>query len=254
MQREPLFSIVTVCYNSQETIRQTLQSVCSQRFIDYEYIIVDGASSDSTMDIVRSYEPRFEGRLTFISEPDTGIYNAFNKGCKRAKGKYIWIVNSDDFLEEYALEKIAEFLKSNNQKEKFVVIGDINYIDKQGLSLKVLKATTEKVKRAYKKDEMVNHPATIVPRDIYEKLGYYDERFRIAADMDWFHRVFAHKVRFECLGMVITNMRQGGMSSNTPYKFQVKERHLFFMNKYGVSFSYLWHFLIWHIKFIRNKC
>ena len=93
------FSIITICYNSERTIERTIKSVLAQTFRDYEYIIVDGGSNDSTLDIVRRYEPLFEGRLNWKSEPDKGIYNAMNKGIERSRGNIIGIVNSDDWLE-----------------------------------------------------------------------------------------------------------------------------------------------------------
>ena len=114
MNKIPEFSIVTVCFNSEKTIKKTIESVLQQEFKDYEYIIVDGASKDGTMDVVKNYEDKFEGRLRYISEPDKGIYDAFNKGIRMSKGKYVWIVNSDDYIEPNALEelyKVSSFMK-----------------------------------------------------------------------------------------------------------------------------------------------
>ena len=106
-------SIITVCLNSEKTIERTLKSVLAQSYKDYEYIIVDGASKDSTIDIVRKYEPLFEGRMKLKSEPDKGIYNAMNKGVHRSEGNIIAIVNSDDWLEKDALETIYDCYKNN---------------------------------------------------------------------------------------------------------------------------------------------
>ena len=98
MKKQPFFTIVTVCWNSDKTISRTIESVLEQDFKDYEYVIVDGGSTDNTIDIIKAYEPRFEGKLKYKSEPDKGIYDAFNKGIERATGKYIWLVNSDDYI------------------------------------------------------------------------------------------------------------------------------------------------------------
>ena len=92
-----LFSIITVCFNSEKTIEQTIKSVLEQSFQNYEYIIVDGASKDCTVDIIRRYEPMFKGKLKWISEPDNGIYDAMNKGIGMARGELIGIINSDDY-------------------------------------------------------------------------------------------------------------------------------------------------------------
>lgn len=90
-------SIITVTYNSEKTLRDTIESVLSQTYTDYEYIIVDGASKDNTINIVKEYEPKFEGRMRWISEPDKGIYDAMNKGIKMSTGDVVGIINSDDF-------------------------------------------------------------------------------------------------------------------------------------------------------------
>ena len=104
MNNQPQFSIITICYNSSATIERTIKSVLAQTFTDYEYIIVDGGSKDSTLDIVKKYEPLFDGRMKWKSEPDKGIYDAMNKGISRSSGTIIGIVNSDDWLEADALE------------------------------------------------------------------------------------------------------------------------------------------------------
>ena len=114
--QHPLFSIVTVCFNSGRTIRRTIESVLAQNCEDYEYIIIDGKSSDDTMSIVESYESAFKGKLSFVSEPDKGIYDAFNKGVSRAKGDFIWIVNSDDYIESDALEFLYNICMINSGK------------------------------------------------------------------------------------------------------------------------------------------
>ena len=111
MENNVLISIATPCFNSEKTIERTIKSVLDQKFKDYEYIIVDGGSTDKTLDIVKKYEPLFEGRMRWISEPDKGIYDAFNKGVERSRGVYCWNVNSDDWIESDALLKISSFLQ-----------------------------------------------------------------------------------------------------------------------------------------------
>lgn len=103
MENKPLFSIATPCFNSVKTIERTIKSILAQKFKDYEYIIVDGGSTDGTLNIIQKYEPMFEGRMKWKSEPDKGLYDAFNKGVTRSKGIYCWNVNSDDYLEDDAL-------------------------------------------------------------------------------------------------------------------------------------------------------
>lgn len=99
-----LFSIITVCFNSEKIIERTIKSVLEQSYQDYEYILVDGASSDRTLEIIHQYEPLFQGKMKLISEPDKGIYDAMNKGIRVASGELIGIVNSDDYV-LYVVEK-----------------------------------------------------------------------------------------------------------------------------------------------------
>ena len=102
------FSIITATYNSGKTLRDTMESVLGQTYRDIEYLIIDGASTDDTLAIVRSYESRFGGRLRYLSEPDHGIYDAMNKGLRMATGDVVGILNSDDFYtSDGVLERVA---------------------------------------------------------------------------------------------------------------------------------------------------
>ena len=105
------FSIITPCFNSENTIERTLKSVLNQTYSMYEYIIVDGGSTDSTLDIIRSYKDFFGDKLKVISEPDNGIYDAMNKGISWATGDFVGIVNSDDFYEEDCLTIVSSYIQ-----------------------------------------------------------------------------------------------------------------------------------------------
>lgn len=108
-------SIITATYNSEKTLKDTLESVLKQTYTNYEHIIVDGASKDSTMQIVKEYEEKYNGRLKYVSEKDSGLYDAMNKGIKMATGDIIGILNSDDiYASEFVLEKIANKFKETN--------------------------------------------------------------------------------------------------------------------------------------------
>lgn len=249
----PFISIITPCHNSAKTIERTIQSVLRQQFKDYEYIIVDGASTDGTVDIIKRYEPLFEGRMYWKSEPDTGIYNGFNKGCTRARGIYTWIVNSDDWIEPDALQTIHDILNKDETHEKLLV-GRMNLVDEDGKIVSATPIPTQSgILRAFERDTMVSHPATIVPKAIYNQYGYYDERFRIAADMDWFHRIYAHGAHYICTDTVLTNFALGGASTNHNYKKELHERLLFVKNKYGHSPKGLASLLLWHYRYFRPK-
>ena len=131
----PQFSIITICYNSGKTVERTLKSVLGQSFKNFEYIIVDGGSNDDTLDIVRKYEPLFQGRLKWKSEPDKGIYDAMNKGIVRVSGDIIGIVNSDDWLEPDALEKVHNAFIYNNCDTNTLYCGGINYVTTNGVKV-----------------------------------------------------------------------------------------------------------------------
>lgn len=251
MQDKPYISIITASFNSGKTIEQTIKSVLCQQMRDYEYIIVDGGSTDNTIGIIEQYLPLFEGRMSYSSEPDKGIYNAFNKGCKKAKGKYIWIVNSDDYIESNALLLIKQIWSKKTGEADPIIMGKINFVDNKGVVIKEFPANAQLSKTAYERNQMINHPATIVPCWVYEKYGLYDEQFRIAADKDWFHRIYPQNIPFLYLDDSLTNMRKGGASGHLTYRKMVKEQVRFFKNKYGVSFRFIGHMLLWHVRYIK---
>lgn len=214
MNNQPQFSIITICYNSSATIERTIKSVLAQTFTDYEYIIVDGGSKDSTLDIVKKYEPLFEGRMKWKSEPDKGIYDAMNKGIERSSGTIIGIVNSDDWLEADALETVSECYKKNDPTIKSVCCGWMNFHYDNG-SVQVLRTDESILYSMAKVYEMggVRHPATFVPIKLYEKYGIFDRNIKIMADTDLILRFVENQVNFIFPNKVLTNMSDGGTSN-----------------------------------------
>ena len=125
------FSFITVTFNSSATLRDTIQSVLSQTYPDIEYIIVDGCSQDKTIDIIKEYEPLFDGRLKWISEKDQGLYDAMNKGFQMATGDMVGIINSDDLLAEAtAIEKVIDCFEGH--KDIDCVYADLYYVSQSG--------------------------------------------------------------------------------------------------------------------------
>ena len=128
-------TVITATYNSGATLRDTIESVLRQTYRDIEYLIIDGASKDNTLDIVRYYEPMFDGKLKYISEPDKGIYDAMNKGIRMATGDVVGILNSDDFYTaDNILEQVAEAMK---HADTDAVYGDVHYVEDKDLSRSV---------------------------------------------------------------------------------------------------------------------
>ena len=125
-------SIITITYNSDKTLADTLESVLAQTYQEIEYIVVDGASKDGTMDLVKRYEPLFDGKMRYVSEPDKGLYDAMNKGMRMATGEVVGILNSDDFYtDREVLQRVADVFQKENVD---AVYGDVHYVDPNNLS------------------------------------------------------------------------------------------------------------------------
>ncbi|MBR5778865.1 MAG: glycosyltransferase [Bacteroidales bacterium] len=207
------FSIITICYNSSKTIERTIKSVLAQSYIDFEYIIVDGDSKDNTMDIVKQYEPLFGGRLKWVSEPDKGIYNAMNKGILRSTGDVIGIVNSDDWLEPNALQILVDEINQDPSNREKILTGEMLFHYDDGTTL-LFPTSYERYEYFAKRYRMgLNHPATFVPRSIYDRVGIFDEKFRLYADADFIIRCYEAGVGVHFIHKVLSNMADGGASN-----------------------------------------
>lgn len=246
-------SIVTVVYNGEKTIRRTIESVLCQEFKDYEYIIVDGLSKDSTVSIAKEYEKPFDGRLHIYSERDKGIYDAMNKGINLAKGDYVWLVNADDWIEPNALNDIYDFAM-RRRNNPAIIAGWMNLISAEtGALIKVGKASKSGYEDACKRLSMgVCHPATIIPNEVYHQIGLYDDRYYIAADMDFILRCHRGDVSVEFLPKPLSNMALGGISNVFPVKKNLHDIWLrackftpnIFSRYYNVTISTLKFFII----------
>lgn len=205
-------SVITVCYNSEKTIRHTIESILSQNYQNIEYIIVDGKSSDGTMDIVAEYRDRI---ATIISEPDKGIYDAMNKGVKAATGDVVGILNSDDFYENDSVisDVVQVFI---DKTEIDVVFGDVVFISAENLNA---------IRRHYNAKRfkpwklrfgwMPPHPATFVKRSLYLRSGLYKTDFKIAADYEIFVRwLIVNKANYQWIDKILVRMRTGGASTS----------------------------------------
>ncbi|MDE6815172.1 MAG: glycosyltransferase [Lachnospiraceae bacterium] len=203
-----LISVITVCYNSEGTIRDTLESMLNQTYEHYEYLIVDGASRDGTVEILKSYEERFQGRMRWISEPDSGIYDAMNKGIGRACGELIGILNSDDFYERDALLIMAERF-AQLKREHVILYGfQRNLSGNQEKSVVLFHHTSLD-------EQMITHPTCFVSRQVYRDFGMFDTSYKSSADYEFMLRIFHEgKVFFQPVYEIITNFRLGGMSGS----------------------------------------
>jgi len=205
-------SIITITYNSAETVEDTIQSVLSQSYPNIEYIIVDGASKDDTLSIVNRYSDKI---ATIISEPDKGIYDAMNKGVRAATGDIVGILNSDDFYADN--EVISNIVETIQRVHSDACYADLVYVDR---------VETDRVIRSWKSGTyrygdflrgwMPPHPTFFVKRSIYEKHGLYSLQLRSAADYELMLRlIHKHGISLAYLPRVITKMRAGGQSNVT---------------------------------------
>jgi glycosyltransferase involved in cell wall biosynthesis len=206
------FSIITVSLNCAGTIAGTINSVLKQTYPNIEYIIVDGASADSTIDIISSHS---SDSLKFISEPDNGIYDAINKGIKMATGDIIGILNSDDFFyDEWVLQKIADRFADESLD---AVYGDVMFVDPEDLTKSVRYFSSRNFRTSkFKFGYMPAHPSFYVRRSVYEKLGLYKTDYSIAADFELVLR-FMHTNKIKCsyIGYPFVCMRTGGVSNRS---------------------------------------
>ena len=197
------FTIITVSYNSENTIEQTIRSVLSQTYSNFEYIIIDGASKDSTIDIIKKYAKQ-DNRIHYLSEPDNGIYDAMNKGIRLATGNIVALINSDDYYECDALEKIVKKIPDD---EFYVIYGMTRFLQNDKEDRVVLNSHNSLPQR------MIMHPGCFVSKSVYKKYNY-DTNYISAADYDLFIKLYQDKrIVFIPLYEVVANFRMGGMSS-----------------------------------------
>jgi len=205
-------SIITACYNSASTIKGTIESVINQTYNNIEFIIIDGASKDGTVDIVSSYGEKIS---KFISEPDKGIYNAMNKGIRIATGDIVGILNSDDFFN--STEVIQKIVDEFNKSDIDALYGDVQFVKPNDLQ-KVVRYYSSKNfnPKKFKYGFMPAHPSFYVKRTFFEKIGYYKETYIIGADYELLIR-FLHnnKLKSKYLQMPFVTMRTGGVSNRS---------------------------------------
>jgi len=253
--KKPLVSIITVCYNSEKYIRDTIESVLKQTYDNIEYIIVDGNSKDSTLDIIKVYEPKFNGRMKWISEPDEGIYDAMNKGIDMAKGEVIGIINSDDWYKLDAVEKVIEIFGKN--KSISIVHGQMVSVFESSIgTYKKLNDKQTNLKKL-KHKMVINHPTVFIKKNCYNKYGVFNIEYKIAADYELMLRYYNYDLKFQYINDVLSYFRVDGTSSlNINTITDVINIQKKYCNNYIMGINYILGFknIFWYlvVKF-RNK-
>jgi glycosyltransferase involved in cell wall biosynthesis len=208
----PLISVITVSYNSVTTISDTINSVLSQTYPNIEYIVIDGESTDGTIEIVRSYGLKIS---KFLSEPDRGIYDAINKGIEISTGDIVGIVNSDDvFYDRHVIGKVAESFKGNDID---AVYGDAIFVSPENTS-RIVRYYSSKTFQPgmFRFGFMPAHPSFYIKREFFDKLGYYKTDYKIAADFELLLRfIYVNRIRYKYMEMPFVSMRRGGASNKS---------------------------------------
>lgn len=237
----PVISIITVCLNSHATIERTLRSVIEQKTSDTEYIVIDGGSIDGTQEIVS----RFGGGVDlFVSEPDAGISDGFNKGISLANGSIIGLINSDDTLLPGTLQKVIEYFKCHPDVQ--VLHGDLLLYKGNLLVKRVVPAN-----RWWYPWRLVlfNHPATFVRKSVYECYGHFSLGYRIAMDVEIFLRWLVSGVKMVYLPEPLVAMYYGGLSDRRPYDGYREARRAFI--EHGYPFIPVW--LLYVVKCLLHR-
>ena len=221
---EPKISVITISFNSEATLEETIRSVTSQDYPALEYVIIDGGSTDGTLEIIRKYQDRIQ---VVVSEPDRGISDAFNKGVARATGEIVGIVNSDDILLPGALQKVAE----SYQPQVDVYSGWIMFWNQETNETfpSYPDIAFDRLKLQYR----VAHPARFIRRDAYERFGLYREDLRYMMDIELLCRFYKQGARFMLIDSPLAMFRIGGTTNDSIYK--KKEDYRAFVQSFGGS-------------------
>ena len=205
-------SVVTAVYNRRETVAQAIESVLSQTHPNVETILIDGASTDGTLEVLQPYRQHLD---VFVSEPDRGIYDALNKGIERASGEVVGFLHADDlFADREVLVRIADAFVDPQVE---AVYGDLVYVRHDDVDRVVRYwRAGEFEPSALRRGWMPPHPTFYVRRRIYQRLGLFDVRLRIAADYDFILRYLGHPgIRVAYVPEVLVKMRTGGASNRS---------------------------------------
>ena len=210
------FSIITVCYNSEKTIKRTFESLLKQQFKNFEYIVIDGNSQDNTVLIIKEYEKKFKLagiEMKWVSERDKGIYDAMNKGIKMAKGDIIGIINSDDIYLDNTLQIVDIIAKSNPDIDvyhglcKFLSNGKITMI--RGMSSS----------RLYK--GMIEHPTCFVRKTAYNSIGTFNIKYKYVADYDLMLRMIKSNKRFYLIEEILAEFDENGSGNSKQSRIEL---------------------------------
>ena len=224
----PKFSVITVCYNAQATLEDTIQSVIAQTYHHVEYIIVDGASKDRTLSIINRYRDRI---TTVVSEPDKGLYDAMNKGLRLATGDYVCFLNAgDSFHEDDTLQQMVHTLRELTELPD-VLYGETALVDAEGhiVRMRRLQAPEHLTWHSFRQGMLVCHQAFFAKRTLAEP---YDLRYRFSADFDWCIRIMKKSKVLHNTHLTLIDYLEEGMTTRN-HKASLHERFRIMAKHYG---------------------
>lgn len=225
-------SIITSCYNREATIRGAIESVLGQDYPDIEYIVVDGASKDNSLQIINEYKDQIN---KIVSEPDRGMYEAINKGIRMATGDIIGLVHSDDFL--YSPHTISNIVKQMKDTHADFLYGDGLFVNAENTN-KVVRKWIGGAYRLWKVRHgwLPLHPTCYIRREVMQKRGLYNETYKIAADSDLLFRyLLGGDLTVTYLKEYIIKMRMGGMSTDSARRKQMWNEDIKMYNSHGMN-------------------
>lgn len=230
----PLVTIITVIFNGDKHLEETIQSIINQTYDNVEYIIIDGGSTDKTLDIIYQYKNQID---YWISEPDKGIYDAMNKGIQLSQGELIGLLNSGDLYTNGAIEEVVKLYNMNkNNHENLIITGGMYRCDDKGNPLFKLVKTQKDLEVNVHRFMPINHPATFVSRKTYETIGYFNSEFKICGDYDFiFRSYYSYLVKFIFTDSELAYMRLDGVSEKFK-SLQIRSFEQFIIRKQKIVF------------------
>lgn len=236
---DPYISIITITYNSGNTLEQTIKSVLSQDYGNFEYVIIDGGSKDNTLQIVEKYRSRIS---TVVSEPDKGISDAFNKGIRNSKGEIIGIINSDDILMPGTLKAIA------NNYDPSIDVYSGNLLFWNDTNDKVIKCVPDLKFEGFRLQYKVAHPSRFIRKDAYDRYGFYAIDLRYKMDIDLLYRFYSNGAKFKYIDYDMAKFRMGGATSDSILK-KKNDFRLFVLRNGGTVLQF---YIIWTKAIIKH--
>lgn len=215
-----LVSVITVCRNAEDFLEQCVQSVVAQDFDDFEYVVIDGGSTDGSVDIIR----RYESRLSYWhSKPDRGLAHAFNQGVEHSKGEWLIFLNSDDFfVDGTALARMAKHLVRHENAD--VVIGQVQIVTREQHPKPILQAGRPWKWKEFRKQATIPHQSAFTNRRFYQKLGNFSEEFKVIVDYEHYLRA-GKDLSAVFVPELVSAMRTGGMTTSL-YSRSLKDLRL----------------------------